>query len=234
MGVPFASSRRFAGLPGGSEQWVRYRVLYTAPGGAEVASEWCEAPSCRVIGAAPVRVEHVGHQQFSARCAGAVVMAPPALRVEVEVDGGTRACRVMTVAPDADATFEGLTHMAVHTFRVRGVNAVGPGSWSEPSRPQGHPGKKVRASSQPVALLGVLWGGGGGGGGGGGWQVGLMGGDAVLCSHVGMTGVGGGVGCILRVIRARVLVTTGGAHAPYESVWAVKGGCNGLWRRCWR
>jgi hypothetical protein len=73
-------------------------------------------------------------------------MAPPALHVEVEADGGTAECRVMTVAPDADATFEGLTHMAVHKFRVRGVNAVGPGSWSEPSRPQGHTGEKVRAS----------------------------------------------------------------------------------------
>jgi hypothetical protein len=39
---------RFAGLPGGSEQWVRYRVLYTAPGGAEVASEWGAEASCAV------------------------------------------------------------------------------------------------------------------------------------------------------------------------------------------
>jgi hypothetical protein len=35
-------------LRGGSEQWVRYRVLYTAPGGAEVASEWCAQASCVV------------------------------------------------------------------------------------------------------------------------------------------------------------------------------------------
>jgi hypothetical protein len=33
-------------LPGGS--WIRYRVLYTAPGGAEVASEWCAKASCAV------------------------------------------------------------------------------------------------------------------------------------------------------------------------------------------
>ncbi len=39
---------RFAGLPGGSEQWVRYRVLYKAPGGIEVASEWCAEATCTV------------------------------------------------------------------------------------------------------------------------------------------------------------------------------------------
>jgi hypothetical protein len=48
MGAPFASVCRFAGLPGGSEQWVRYRVLYTAPGGTQLVSEWCAEASCAV------------------------------------------------------------------------------------------------------------------------------------------------------------------------------------------
>ncbi len=143
MVAAMVSLRRFGGLPGGSEQWVRYRALYTAPGGAGVASEWCETASCRVVGIAPFAVEHVGHQRFSAGCAGAVVMTPPAQHVDVEVDGGTPACRVVTVLPGANATF-GLTHMAAHTFRIRGVNEVGPGSWSEPVVPLGHTGNKVR------------------------------------------------------------------------------------------
>ncbi len=48
VGCALASSRRYAGLPGGSKHWVRYRVLYTAPGGAEVASEWCAEASFAV------------------------------------------------------------------------------------------------------------------------------------------------------------------------------------------
>ncbi len=39
---------RFVDLPVGSEQWIRYRVLFTAPDGAEVRSEWCEEASCTV------------------------------------------------------------------------------------------------------------------------------------------------------------------------------------------
>jgi hypothetical protein len=48
LGCELVLASRFTGLPGGSEQWVRYRVLYTAPGGAEVASEWGVQASCTV------------------------------------------------------------------------------------------------------------------------------------------------------------------------------------------
>ncbi len=48
MGVATARMRRFKNLPVGSEQWVRYRVLYTVTSGAEVRSEWCTEASYAV------------------------------------------------------------------------------------------------------------------------------------------------------------------------------------------
>ncbi len=85
-----------------------------------------------MIGVAPVRVDPAGAGRFTVRCAGAVVMAPPAVHVEVEVGGGTAECRVMTVAPDADATISG-AYKPEHRLRVRGVNSEGPGPWGAPT-----------------------------------------------------------------------------------------------------
>jgi hypothetical protein len=98
-----------------------------------------------------------GDRRFVITAPDAVALGGSVTRFEVLVDG-RGALSPLEIGATLDIPHEEYeTHRMYHTFRVRAVNANGPGPWSEPGEPRRHTGKaKVKGFALASRVRGVV------------------------------------------------------------------------------